>query len=155
MKGLTALLASCVLSACAASPDVRRDDSVDIALSAARINAGETGRAFLVPLGDRTQATIIVSGVPVELASRPVHLYTFIYKGSCSSLSEPPSYALNERVLTQSTTSTVGGPLNITNVAPVAILVLQREPHAIRIMTSPADGNREIFCGDIPPSVAR
>ena len=155
MKGLTALLASCVLSACAASPDVRRDDSVDITLSAARINAGETGRAFLVPLGDRTQVTITVSGVPVELASRPVHLYTFIYKGTCGSLAEPPSYALNERVLTQSITSTVGGALSITNVAPVAVHVLQNEPHAIRVMTSPADGNREIFCGDIPLSTAR
>jgi len=149
MKGLTALLASSLLSGCAASPDIRRDDSVNIALSAARINAGETGRAILVPLGDRTQVTVIVSGVPVELASRPVHLYTFIYKGTCGSSAEPPAYALNERVLTQSTTSTVGGPLTITNVAPVAIHLLQRQPHAIRVMTSPADGNREIFCGDI------
>jgi hypothetical protein len=122
---------------------------VNIVLSAARINAGETGRAILVPLGDRTQVTIIVSGVPVELASRPVHLYTFIHKGTCGSLAEPPTYALNERVLTQSTTSTVGGPLTITNTAPVAIRVLQSEPHAIRVMTSPADGNREIFCCDI------
>jgi len=149
MKGLTALLASSLLSGCATSPDIRRDDSVNIALSAARINAGEIGRAILVPLGDRTQVTIIVSGVPVELASRPVHLYTFIYQGTCANLAESPAYALNERVLTQSTTSTVGGPLTITNVAPVAIHLLQRQPHAIRVMTSPADGNREIFCGDI------
>ena len=149
MKGVAALLASSLLSGCAASPDIRRDDSVNIALSAARINAGEVGRAILVPLADRTQVTIIVSGVPVELASRPVHLYTFIYTGTCGSLAESPAYALNERVLTQSTTSTVGGVLTITNVAPVAIQALQREPHAIRVMTSPADGNREIYCGDI------
>lgn len=149
MAAIVALLSSGAMCACVASADAKRDDSVNIPLIAARINAGETGRAILVPLGERTQVTIIVSGVPVELASRPVHLYTFIYKGTCGSLAEPPSYALNERVLTQSTTSTVGGPLTISNAAQVAIQELRREPHAIRVMTSPADGNREIFCGDI------
>ena len=147
---IVAWLVTCgVLSACAVSADARRDDSVNIPLSAARINAGETGRAILVPLGERTQVTIIVSGVPVELASRPVHLYTFVYTGTCGNPAEQPSYALTERVLAQSTTSTVGGAFTITNVAPVSVDALRREPHAIRIKTSPADGNREIFCGDI------
>ena len=118
-------------------------------LTAARINAGETGRAILVPLGERTQVTIIVSGVPVELASRPVHLYTFVYGGACDNPLAKASYALTERVLAQSATSTGGGAFTITNVAPVPMDVLRREPYSIRVKTSPADGDREIFCGDI------
>jgi hypothetical protein len=145
----TLLIASGALSGCTVSPDARRDDSLNIVLTTARINAGETGRAILVPLGERTQVTIIVSGVPVELASRPVHLYTFIYKGTCGNPSEQPSYALTERVLAQSATSTGGGAFTITNVAPVSVDALLREPYSIRVKTSPADGDREIFCGDI------
>jgi hypothetical protein len=146
------LVASAVLFACSAA-DSRRDDFVDVTLSAARINAGETGRAMLIPLGDRTQVTLTVSGVPPELTSRPVHLYTFIYGGSCGSLAPQPAYALTERVLAGSpssaTSAPLRGPFTITNVAPVPIAALQKEAYAIRVMTSPADGNREIFCGDI------
>jgi hypothetical protein len=68
------LLAHGILPGCTASPDTRRDDFLSVTLSAARINAGETGRAMLIPLGDRTQVTIIVSGVPPDVSSRPVHL---------------------------------------------------------------------------------
>jgi hypothetical protein len=122
-------------------------------LTATRINAGEVGRAVLVPLGDRTQVTLIVSGVPPDLASRPVHLYTFAYRGSCTSPAAQPSYALTERVLTQSPSSTAivtaGGPLTLSNVMPVSLDVLRKEGYALRVMTSPADGHREIFCGDI------
>jgi hypothetical protein len=141
-------VASGALCGCA-SPDARHDDSLNIVLTAARINAGETGRAILVPLGERTQVTVIVSGVPVELASRPVHLYTFVYNGTCGNSAGQPAYALTGRVLAQSATSTVGGAFTITNVAPVSMDALRSEAHSIRVKTSPADGDREIFCGDI------
>lgn len=149
MAAIVALFSSSAICACAASPDARRDDSVNIPLIATRINAGEIGRAILVPLGERTQVTIIVSGVPPELASRPVHLYTFIHQGTCRNPAAEASYALNERVLAQPAASTVGGSLTITNVAPASIDALRKEAYAIRVTTSPADGNREIFCGDI------
>jgi len=147
------LLAGGALSGCTAPADARRDDFVSVTLSASRINAGETGRAMLIPLGDRTQVTIIVSGVPPDVSSRPVHLYTFVYKGSCGSLAPQPSYALTDQVLAGSPNSAasapVRGPFSITNVAPVPIDTLRKDGYAIRVMTSPADGNREIFCGDI------
>lgn len=131
-----------------------RDRFASVVLTASRINAGATGRATLVPLGERTQVTVVVSGVPPMLSTRPVHLYTFLYRGTCASAAPEPAYALNDRVLAQSPSSTAiaaaAGPFTITNVAPVALDALQGGRYAIRIMTSPADGNREIFCGDVP-----
>lgn len=122
-------------------------------MNAAAINAGQTGRAILTPLGDQTQVTIIVSGVPAELVARPVHLYTFLYRGSCSNLAPQASYSLTERVRAEtpasSAVATIGRPLTVANVAPIALDELRRESYAIRVTTSPADGNREIFCGDI------
>jgi hypothetical protein len=147
-----AFLGSAMLWACAASPDTRRD-SFGIAMNAAAINAGQTGRAIFTPLGDQTQVTIIVSGVPPELVARPVHLYTFLYRGSCGNLASESSYSLTENVLAQTPASSavapIGRPLTVANVAPVALDELRRESYAVRVTTSPADGNREIFCGDI------
>jgi hypothetical protein len=147
------LVACAILSACSTS-DLRRDDSVSVTLTAAQINAGQTGRAILTPVGRRTQVTIIVSGVPTELTSRPVHLYTYIYRGFCGNLASDPSYALTEHVLAQSPTSptlaTMRGPLSVTNMVPVSVDSLHEGRYAIVITTSPADGNRAIFCGNIP-----
>jgi hypothetical protein len=146
----TALIVHGTLWGCASPPQARDDRSIAVKLTAAPINAGETGRAILVPLGDRTQVTVIVSGVPPELASRPVHLHSFVYRGSCGSLAAEPSYALTERVLAQAATPGAPlGPLTVTNMAPVSIDRLMGEPYAIRVTTAPADGGREIFCGDI------
>ena len=143
---------SAVLCACAASPDTGRA-SLSIAMNAAAINAGQTGRAIFTPLGDQTQVTIIVSGVPPELVARPVQLYTFLYRGYCSNLAPEASYALTEHVLAQmpasSAVASMGRPLTVANVAPISLDELRRESYAIRVTTSPADGNREIFCGDI------
>jgi hypothetical protein len=124
-----------------------------VPLSASRINAGQTGRAALVPQGERTQVTVTVTGVPPEIVSRPVHLYTFIDEGACGDAGAKTAWALTDRVLAQSPGSTaiapVGGPFTITNVAPVPLETLRTGRYTIRIMTSPADGNREIFCGNV------
>ena len=151
------LVVCAILVACSTSTDLRRDDSVSVTLTAAQINAGQTGRALLTPVGERTQVTIIVSGVPTELSSRPVHLYAYVYRGFCGNLASDPSYALTEHVLAQSPTSptfaTMRGPLSITNMAPISIDTLNKDGYAILVKTSAADGNREIFCGNIPGSI--
>jgi hypothetical protein len=92
-----------------------------------------------------------VSGVPLALSSRPVHLYTFIHEGSCSNLGAQPAYALLDRVLAQSTGGgrSTGGPFTIANTAPLPVERLRSAGHALVVRTSPADGSREIFCGDI------
>jgi hypothetical protein len=125
-------------------------EAIDVPLTAAPMNAGETGRAALIALGDRTQVTITVSGVPPQLASRPVHLYTYVYASTCGSGGAQPAFALTGRVLADSPSGASGrGPFTLTNVAPVSVESLTRGGSSIRVLTSPADGGREIFCGDI------
>jgi hypothetical protein len=73
--------------------------------------------------------------------------------GTCASPGAQPAYALTAQVLAQSPGSTAiapaGGPFTITNVAPAPLASLRNGRYALRIFTSPADGRREIFCGDI------
>jgi hypothetical protein len=146
--GGLAALAIAQLCACSALPGSRPADVVSVPLAPSRINVGETGIATLVSLGERTQVTVIVSGVPPQIASRPVHLYTFIDEGRCSDASKP-AFALTERVLAQSGASPSAGPFTITNVAPVSVDVLRLGTYAIRVTTAPSDGGRDVFCGEI------
>ena len=155
MAGL-ALAAAAVAGCATESRQAASAQSVDVPLAAARTNAGEVGRATLVPTrDDKTQVRIVVSGVPGHV-SRPVHLYSAIHGGRCGNLSTQAAYELDRRVLAGSTSNptamstTVGGPLEVTNIAPVPLATLQGKPHAIAVRTSPADGSQEIFCGDIP-----
>ena len=123
-----------------------------VVLTATPYNAGRIGRAYLVPSGDRTVVRIDASGVP-DTVARPIHLYTFIFEGSCAARSEKPAIALTGTVLASSIANPAqigayGGPLTITNAAPISFDALRAEPHAIVVKTSPADGDRELYCGD-------
>ena len=145
-----ALAALALLAACAG---VDRGPLVEVPLTATTINAGKVGRATLVAVGERTEVAVWVSGVPPMLASRPLHLYTFLYPGSCASPGSAPAYALTANVLAQSPSSTAiapaGGPFTITNLVPAPFATIARGPFALRVFTAPADGNREIFCGNV------
>ncbi len=121
-------------------------------LTATPYNAGRIGRAYLVPNGDRTLVRIEASGVP-DTVTRPIHLYTFIYEGSCAAHADKAAFALAESVLASSVANPAGigafgGPLTITNAAPIAFDALRAKPYAIVVKTSPADGDRDLYCGD-------
>jgi hypothetical protein len=126
---------------------------VTIKLQATPRNAGQIGRAFLIAQGSETRVQVEVSGVPPQVSSRPVHLYTFIYEGTCDQRSVQPAFSLLDRVLAQSPASSgivpARGPFTISNTAPVTLEKLQGTPHAIVVTTSPADGSVEIFCGTV------
>jgi hypothetical protein len=128
-------------------------DVVTVVLQATPRNAGQIGRAFLIAQGSQTRVQVEVSGVPPQVSSRPVHLYTFIYEGTCYQRSAQPAFSLLGRVLAQSPASSgivpAGGPFTISNTAPVPLEKLRREAHAIVVTTSPADGSVEIFCGAV------
>ena len=101
---------------------------------------------------DRTEVSLWVSGVPPLLASRPVHLYAYLYRGTCEGPDAEPVYSLTRQVLAQSPSSAAiapGGPFTLTNTVPAQLEVLARGPFALRVFTAPADGRREIFCGDL------
>jgi hypothetical protein len=147
---LAALPVAVSVVACAQLP---RAAIVDVPLTASRINAGETGRATLVAVDGRAQVQVWVSGVPPQLVSRPVHLYTFVYAGSCAGLPTQPAFSLTENVLARSPASSaiapLGGPFTITNSAPVSLEELRTGHYALLVTTAPADGNHELFCGNI------
>jgi hypothetical protein len=145
-----ALAAAAVLAACAGGMG---DGVVSVPLDATSRNAGEIGRAFLISRGSETDVVVEVSGVPPLVASRPVHLYTFLYDGRCDRLPANPLHSLTDRVLARSARSTsampAGGPFTVSNTAPLPLEALRRARYAIVIRTSPADGDVEIFCGNI------
>src|SRR4051812_29204615 len=107
---LAVMLAVVLVAGCASDPGSRPPLRVDIPLAASRMNAGQTGRATLLAVGERTQVMIWVSGVPPLLASRPVHLYTFIFAGTCAPPASEPTYTLTQQVLAQSPSSNAIAP---------------------------------------------
>ena len=110
-------------------PAARRDgpstEFLAIELAATIYNSGHIGRAFLIPSGDRTIVRIEASGVP-DTVTRPIHLYTYIYEGTCVARSKKPAFALTETVLATSVAhptaiGAFGGPLTISNAAPISL----------------------------------
>jgi len=149
---LTGLFSGCA-SVTGDQRDAPGEAFTTVLLAATLYNAGRIGRAYLVPNGDRTIVRIEASGVP-ETVSRPIHLYTFIYDGSCAARSEKAAFALTETVLASSVANPAGigafgGVLTITNVAPISFDALRAKPYAIVVKTSSADGGRDLFCGDL------
>jgi hypothetical protein len=146
-------IAAVLVAACAATSTAPSRDFATIVLQATPRNAGQIGRAFLMPEDDGARVQIEVSGVPPQVSTRPVHLYTFIYEGSCGKLSAQPAYALLDRVLAQSPASSgivpAGGPFTVSNTAPLSLDKLRGGTYAIVVKTSPADGDVEIFCGNV------
>ena len=129
------------------------EEMVTIDLFASRRNAGETGKAFLLPRGAATQVRIDVSGSAVPVAA-PVQLYMFIYEGRCGSLSAQPKYSLTQVVRTSSALNpgSMGsgrGPWTLSNSAPAPLVVLRGMPHALVVRTSAADANVDLFCGNL------
>ena len=150
---------ACLIAACAsvAGDGDRRDAPGEaftiVLLAPTPYNAGRIGRAYLVPNRDRTIVRIEASGVP-DTVTRPIHLYTFIYEGSCEAHAGKAAIALAETVLASSIANPAGigafgGPLTITNVAPIASDALRAKPYAIVVRTSPADGDHDLYCGDV------
>ena len=126
-------------------------DAVYVSLQATSRNAGQIGRAFLLPEGSGTRVQVEVSGVAPTLATRPVHLYTYLYKGRCDQRSAEPAFALLDRVLAQSPAGTPSarGPYTVSNTVRLPFERATAGPFAIVVRTSPADGGVDLFCGNV------
>ncbi|MCY1274321.1 hypothetical protein D9M69_329870 [compost metagenome] len=134
------------LSACVSPAGEVDEQRLDIRMTATEMNAGKIAQATLVPLGNETGMTLFVGGVPPSVA-RPVHLYTYIYPGTCANPGASPSYELNRTVTTHQYSR--GDGWRLSKTAPVALAALRSSSHSIVLRTTPADGNVDIFCGDI------
>ena len=146
---LASVIAAALTCGCAGTTDNPGSDTVSFMLQAGSRNAGETGRGFMTAQGDRTLINLTITGVPPGVV-RPIQLFTFVYAGSCAGRDATPAYALNGTVQVNAQNSVgVSGPFTIVKVVPVPTATLRSGEYAIVLRTSPADGNWDIFCGDM------
>lgn len=134
------------LCACAGPAGDARKELLEVRLNATPMNAGRIAQATLVPRGDETSISFVISGVP-SFTTRPVRLYTFIYPGSCAHPGISPAYELNDRVTTERHFR--GDVWRMSRAAPVPLSTLRAGDYSLVLRTTPADGNVDIFCGDI------
>ncbi|MNY30075.1 hypothetical protein D3C86_1641610 [compost metagenome] len=97
-------------------------------------------------MGNQTSIWLTVGGVPQDLAVSS-RLDTAIYAGSCQQLGAQPAYKTHQansvdyRSLAPRTQQWAQ--------APVALSELAKGDYALLVRTSPADGSRPLFCGNI------
>ena len=146
---LASVIAAALTCGCAGTADDRRPDTVSFMLQAGPRNAGETGRGFMTAQGDRTLINLTITGVPPWVV-RPIQLFTFVYAGSCVKRDATPAYALNDTVQVNAQSGIgLSGPFTLAKTLPVPMATLRSGEFAIVLRTGPADGNWDIFCGDM------
>jgi len=136
-----------VICGCASAPAPSSRDTFNVRLIAGPRNAGQVGEASFTAQGDATNIVLFLSGVP-EGVTRPVHLYTYIYEGTCGNLSPKPAYSLNDVVLAR-VTSPSGPGFTLDKLAPVTLQKLRSGGYAITVRTQAPDLDQEMFCGNI------
>lgn len=138
---------------CTATNRAAEASTKTVQLSATGMNAGQVGKAMLRPQADATVVTIEVTGLSVA-TTPPVQLYMAVFDGRCGSLGPTPKYRLDKvvqvtEINNPTSLSPAGGPFSLTNTAPATLSQLTGSPHALVVRTSPADMNREVFCGNL------
>ncbi|MGF6395587.1 hypothetical protein [Pseudomonas plecoglossicida] len=114
-------------------------------LEATRQNAGQIANVTLSSQGTQTGFTFFIGGVP-NGTTLPLRLYTFINNGSCQQPG-PMAYALNDRVDTERMARV--RPWRYSRTANVTMSELYAHAYSIVVRTASADGNVDIFCGNI------
>ncbi|KAB0496547.1 hypothetical protein [Pseudomonas vancouverensis] len=138
---MAALMTAVVILGCTNSSS----QTVTFPLSATPQNLGQIANTTLASQGNQTGFTFVISGVPSGTL-RPLNLYTSIHKGSCKQPG-PVAYEMNDRINTNRISSTRGW--TYSRSAPVALSALFSGDYYVVVTTTPADGNIDIFCGDL------
>lgn len=131
------------ISGCATTPD---SQITSVPLNATMHNAGHIAQATMIPVGSETQFWLIVAGVP-QGTSLPGRLSSYIYSGSCANLSPKPAYDLNRGP--NSVFYSQKSVQRFWKSAPITVDALRSGNYVLVVRQSPADGNRDIFCGDL------
>jgi hypothetical protein len=118
---------------------------VRVNLRASNYNEGALGMATFVAMNESCEVEFYIARIS-RWIERPVHIYTYIYPGSCAKLGDKPAYEMNE---TTTMNRTGDDAWRVTKGLPVALSSLLAISYAIVVRSSPADGNLDLFCGDI------
>jgi hypothetical protein len=146
---LVSIFAAASSCGCTGMADNRRVDTVSFMLQAGSRNTGETGKGFMTAQGDKTVINLTITGVP-PWVGRPIQLFTSVYAGSCARRNDTPAYALNDTVqVTAQNSAGASGPFTIAKTVPVPMSTFRSGDHAIVLRTSPADGDWDLFCGNM------
>ncbi|RQH05085.1 hypothetical protein D1Y85_16305 [Paraburkholderia dinghuensis] len=137
---------SAALGCCAVLTSYAAPQSVNVTLTASAQNAGKIGQVTLVPHGNATEMLFFIGGVPSG-TTMPAHLYTYVYPGSCNQLADKPLYGMTDRTVLGDYVPQQG--FKLWRRVPMPFDDLVARDHAIVVRTSPADGARDIFCGDV------
>jgi hypothetical protein len=149
----TAVLPMVVLAAWASSQPLAvaaRPAVVTVALAPSAAVVSGPARAMLAERGGVTDVSVEVTRVPSGI-TLPVHLYTYLYRGSCDSLSPQPERRLTRRVLadTPGIEPLQVGPYTVGNTLDMPLAQLRSAPRAILVRSGPADGNLPLYCGNL------
>ena len=147
---MTACVLFSVTSAGATDPSKKESAAgnnqiVQVDLKASRYNAGALGRATFVAMGGNSEVQFYVAGLQPWI-NRPIHIYTFIYPGTCAKLGKKPAFEMNDNVVTNRVQDDAW---KVTKRLPIALNSLLTGNYAVVVRSSPADGNNDLFCGDI------
>jgi hypothetical protein len=122
------------------------DRIMTVNLKNSKQNAGALGRATFVAMGESGEVQFYIAGpLPFSMA-RPVHICTYIYPGSCAKLGKKPAYEMNDTTIMN---RAGGDTWKVTKKLPVALSSLLAGSYAVVVRSTPADGNLNLFCGDI------
>ena len=129
------------LSGCAS-----RSEIVDVPLEATAQNPEHIARATLSPVGNQTSIQRTLGGVPHDLAL-PSRIDTALYAGNCQHLAAQPVY--RTRHVNNVDYPSMAPRTRYWAQAPVALTELAKGDYALLVRSSPADGSRPLFCGNI------
>jgi len=119
---------------------------VTVHLNATIYNTAHIAQAVLTPMNSsQTQLTLLVGGVPDDTLT-PAHLYTYLYSGSCAKHEPKPAYSLNNLITDNLSDHAV---IQFDKTVPLGYDTLRSGHYALVVRASPADGNQDIFCGDL------
>jgi hypothetical protein len=145
---LAVMLATAMLFGCASSTPDPRSATVSVVLPGVGTNAGKLARADLIERSGHTDIVSEVYGVPAWV-TLPVHIYTYIYQGSCARLGLV-AYSATDRVLTFA--NTAPSVLTVRSSIPANLRQLRSQPFALVLRSSPADADQLLFCAELPSS---
>jgi hypothetical protein len=123
-----------------------------VPLAPAPSNAGAMAQATLMPAARGTRIEVFFTAAGQQ-PTTPLHIYTYLYEGTCASLPAVPAYELNDRVLVRTPrgdlAQTRRGAFTLShNIAlPLAELVDGRFVLALR--AAPQDGHALLYCGEL------